>query len=1056
MIRTALSLRRRTVTALALLLTCLSSLAQTWTGGGNGVSWNQATNWNFLPVSGPGTAIQFNNAAPLTTNQNLGNPFVLNYLYSGGAGALTLNGNALDFQGSNATMQFNTPSATTLNTPVLLSSGTTVYAPDLILAGGVSGPGALTLGQGMTTLTSPGSWSGGTTLNGATTLRVATGGSLTGNVSFGFTNPSLLEFASAGAVTYSGSLQNAFYPSNIVRQSGAGTTLFNGVASNFYGTVEVTGGTLQSANANALGTSSTVQVQSGGTLQMTGNNALTGVQVMTIAPGGTLDANGFQQTTAIGLANTGTITLPAGSLLTAGGNTIWTGTSSGPGLLALAGFISMNPGTSLTHTGGTNQIGGQTSIYSSNVLPDTGLLHVSGGNLFHNGTDTVDTVLIDGGNLATTTFNVASTMDLQAGNLSGNVTVSGAFTKTTAGTGTTNSGIITLAGGGTVSAGVLDIGYNSSINGTVLNNATISIGPGSSLNGPVTNNGVVNVDFGTLAGATTSPGTINVLSGTVAGTVLNNGSINALASGSGNITANVSGPGNLAVTANSLNLSGTNSYSGGSTATNSVITGTTNAIQGAWALTGSVLQFTQNTSGTMAGPITGTGAVQVISGTGKVTLSGTNSYNQGVFIVSGDFGIGSNTAAGVGGTIQGSGNIKISAGGGARTVANPIILGTGGILEFDGTNNLTFTSAAPKSLSGVEQILHTSTATTTVAGTFLGQNTTAINVNAGQLVLGAAVNNGFRMDGAINVASGATLQMISNSPVKLGPTNLNGGTLIAPSGVAVPTGLALTATGNIQGRVSSEAGSLIEATGSLTLGDAASFGGFLSNGELRTQQHSVTLLDRNQAVLGSLTEVGTPSFTGVLTAANGVYVDFGRAITGYGTVAGINTLAKATIINGDAAGSSVSQQLDFTGYVKGLGTFTDVTFSGTFSPGLSPAIVPLNNVSLGSSALLLMEIGGLTPGSQHDQIDIGGVLALNGTLDVDLINGFNPSLGNVFNILDGTTSGTFNAFSFPGLNPGLYWDTSDLYTLGNLNIVPEPSAALLSLLAAGFLTRRRR
>ncbi len=194
-------------------------------------------------------------------------------------------------------------------------------------------------------------------------------------------------------------------------------------------------------------------------------------------------------------------------------------------------------------------------------------------------------------------------------------------------------------------------------------------------------------------------------------------------------------------------------------------------------------------------------------------------------------------------------------------------------------------------------------------------------------------------------------------------------------------------------------------------------------------------------MLGSLTEVGTVSLPSLLTAANGVFVDFGRAITGYGIVAGNNALADATIINGDAAGNSNVQPLDFTGYVKGLGTFTDVTFSGTFSPGLSPAIVPLNNVTFGPSSTLLMEIG--------------GTLGLNGLLDVDLINGFNPVLGDFFNILDGTTSGAFSSFSFPALSPGLTWDTSDLYTVGNLKIVPEPTTSLLLLAGVGALLRRR-
>ena len=418
----------------------------------------------------------------------------------------------------------------------------------------------------------------------------------------------------------------------------------------------------------------------------------------------------------------------------------------------------------------------------------------------------------------------------------------------------------------------------------------------------------------------------------------------------------------------------------------------------------------------------------------KTVLSGNNvfgSVSVQSFAIPTWLGFGSNTAAGTG-TITLSGNpnaiYAFSAEGGPRTLANSLVLDAqvSATLEFKGANNLTFTDLTAHALSGT--VTHTSTATTTVGGAFLGQNTSVINVNAGTLILGTPVNNGFRMDGAINVAAGATLQMISNSPVKLGPTNLNGGTLVAPSGVAVPTGLALTAAGSIQGRVSSEAGSLIEATGPLTLGDATSFGGFLSNGELREKAQGVIILDKNQAVLGNLTEVGTGANPGTLTAANGVFVDFGRAITGYGTVAGTNALAKATIINGDAAGNSNVQPLNFSGYVKGIGTFTNVTFSGTFSPG-----------------------------SQYDQLNIGGVLGLGGLLDVDLINGFNPANGDVFNILAGTTSSTFSNFSFPTLNAGLSWDTSDLYTLGNLKVAPEPSSAALVLLTlAGAALRRRR
>ena len=335
-----------------------------------------------------------------------------------------------------------------------------------------------------------------------------------------------------------------------------------------------------------------------------------------------------------------------------------------------------------------------------------------------------------------------------------------------------------------------------------------------------------------------------------------------------------------------------------------------------------------------------------------------------------------------------------------------------------------------------------------------------IDVQSGTLKLGAAVNNGFRMDGAITVASGATLQLVSNSLVRLGQTNLNGGTIVANNGVTLPSGLALTAAGSIQGRVAAEAGSVIEATGPLTMGDVNSFAGFFSNGELREMAQSIVINDRNQAVLGSLTEVGTGSNAGTLQIPNGAFVEFGRAITGWGTIASNNNVADAMIINGDAEGTSFTQPLDFTGYVKGLGTFSNVMFSGTFSPGLSPAIVPVNNVILSPSNVLMIEIGGLTPGSQHDQLDITGMLGLNGTLDVDLINGFQPIAGRCVSYPRRHDRRHIQQLQLPGPAPGLAWDTSDLYTTGHLKIVvPEPSAGLLLLLGAvslGFTYGRRK
>ncbi len=96
----------------------------------------------------------------------------------------------------------------------------------------------------------------------------------------------------------------------------------------------------------------------------------------------------------------------------------------------------------------------------------------------------------------------------------------------------------------------------------------------------------------------------------------------------------------------------------------------------------------------------------------------------------------------------------------------------------------------------------------------------------------------------------------------------------------------------------------------------------------RTKQHAVTLNTSIQAALGNLTTLGSGAAAGTLNATNGIVVDFGDAISGFGTVNSTNTLAKRSVINGVAQGTSAAQRLTFTGYVKGVGTFNNVNFTG--------------------------------------------------------------------------------------------------------------------------------
>ena len=87
-------------------------------------------------------------------------------------------------------------------------------------------------------------------------------------------------------------------------------------------------------------------------------------------------------------------------------------------------------------------------------------------------------------------------------------------------------------------------------------------------------------------------------------------------------------------------------------------------------------------------------------------------------------------------------------------------------------------------------------------------------------------------------------------------TTLTGGTLTLPAGVSLTAGQTLRGQGTLIGPINALAGSLIEATGPLTLGDPNSPTGFATQGELRTGGFTVTLKSAGPVSLGPLTTLG--------------------------------------------------------------------------------------------------------------------------------------------------------------------------------------------------------
>lgn len=164
--------------------------------------------------------------------------------------------------------------------------------------------------------------------------------------------------------------------------------------------------------------------------------------------------------------------------------------------------------------------------------------------------------------------------------------------------------------------------------------------------------------------------------------------------------------------------------------------------------------------------------------------------------------------------------------------------------------------------------------------------------------------------------------------------------------------------------------------------------------------------------------------------------------------------------------------LTVLGNVHVWGTFSgvaDVFGPGTlspeiFSPGASATRMNVEgNLTLGGRTI--MELGGSTPGTGHDQIHVQRTLTLGGTLDVRLMDalvaGYAPVAGDLFVLFtsDRPILGSFADVLLPGLAPGLHWRTMQNELSYAAAVVPLPPALLMFapvLLVLGVLRRRAR
>ena len=386
-----------------------------------------------------------------------------------------------------------------------------------------------------------------------------------------------------------------------------------------------------------------------------------------------------------------------------------------------------------------------------------------------------------------------------------------------------------------------------------------------------------------------------------------------------------------------------------------------------------------------------------------LTVNGAGLDNVGTFILSGGVISGSGPALNdIGGTMQ------------ARGTINPAFTNNG---QFSVTGALNFANATAASNNGVFE------GSGTVAGDFVNTASGTVNVAAGNVL---AFSSAWSNSGLVTLqGAGAVLNggAITNSGTIQGAGTI-GASVINSAGVIWAAGGELDLAG---------AGNTNPAGGQIQIDPAAKLR-YLQG--LGTNDGFINLtggtFDNNNQ---PLTNAATGIINGYGTLRTGGLITTGALNVGGGD---LNVLGNFT--NNGTVSIQSGRTTYFYGNVNGAGSYTGpgtAYYLAGFSPGNSPASVSFGgNLTLASSATLDIELGGITSGTQYDQVHVASQLTLGGALDVTLINGFTPALSEKFDILDwGMLSGRFSSVLLPALASPLAWNTSQLYTTGVISVI---------------------
>ncbi|PRU20867.1 fibronectin-binding autotransporter adhesin ShdA [Salmonella enterica] len=494
-------------------------------------------------------------------------------------------------------------------------------------------------------------------------------------------------------------------------KQGDGTLILSNTG-NDYGDTEIVGGILAAKDAASLGTGDVTIAEnatlalSQGTLDnnvtgegqivksgsdeliVTGDNNYSGG---TTISGGTLTVDHADSLGSGDIDNSGVLKVGEGELentLSGSGSLVKTGSGeltlsgdneySGGTIICDGTLIADNAdslGTGAVANSGVLQVGEgelENTLSGSGSLVKTGSgeLTLSGDNDYSGGTIISDGTLIadNADSLGTGAVANSGVLQVGEGELENTLSGSGSLVKTGSGE-LTLSGDNDYSGGTIISDGTLIADNADSLGtGAVANSGVLQVGEGELENTLSGSGSLVKTGSGelTLSGDNDYSGGTIISDGTLiadnadslgTGAVANSG---VLQVGEGELENTLSGSGSLVKTGTGeLTLSGDNSYSGGTTITDGMLTADHADSLGTGAVANSgVLQVGE---GELENTLSGSGSL-VKTGTGELTLSGDNSYSGTTTITDGTL-IAANVNALGGGNIDNSGTLMLDANG---------------------------------------------------------------------------------------------------------------------------------------------------------------------------------------------------------------------------------------------------------------------------------------------------------------------------------------------------------------------------------------------------------